>query len=179
VAAALTSSAQENPLPPLEPSPVISPEVHADRRVTFRLRAPNSKQVVLHLEGAKPLPMEPDDQGVSSVTTEALEPDFYGYEFTVDGVRFTDPSNTVLKPNLLAVSSEVHVPGPGSLPWELNPTLHGVVHHHFYKAAMTEISTYTLHPVTRAEGERSIPFFICSMATAMMPADGRRSAAPT
>jgi enterochelin esterase family protein len=134
--AALTSWAQEKPSPPVEPLPVVSPEVHSDNRVTFRLRAPNSKQVVLHLEGAKPLPMEPDEQGLHSVTTEALAPDFYGYDFTVDGVRFTDPSNTALKPNLLGVSSEVHVPGPSSLPWELNDTLHGVVHHHFYKSAV-------------------------------------------
>src|SRR4029077_6248201 len=97
MAATLTSSAEEKLPPPVESLPVVSPEVHSDNRVTFRLRAPNSKQTVLHLEGAKPLAMEPDEQGLRSVTTEALEPDFYGYEFTVDGVRVTDPSNTALK----------------------------------------------------------------------------------
>src|SRR5207247_10542948 len=30
------------------------------------------------------------------------------------------------------LSSEVHVPGPSSLPWEENDVPHGVVHHHFY-----------------------------------------------
>jgi enterochelin esterase-like enzyme len=159
MAATLTSSAQEKSEPPVEPSPVVSPEVHSDNRVTFRLRAPNSKQVVLHLEGAKPLPMELDDQGLRSVTTKALEPDFYGYEFIVDGVRLTDPSNTALKPNLLGVSSEVHVPGPSSLPWELNPTLHGVVHHHFYKSAVVgdERDFYVYTPPGYEPGKTKYP----------------------
>src|ERR1700736_2333819 len=73
MAAVLTSAAQEKPSP-AEPLRVVSPEVHSDNRVTFRLSAPNANKVVLHLEGAKPQAMEPDDQGLRSVTTEALEP---------------------------------------------------------------------------------------------------------
>jgi enterochelin esterase-like enzyme len=130
------SSAQDKPAEPVEPPRVASPEVHSDNRVTFRLRAPYARQVVLHLEGAKPLAMERDDSGLFSVTTDALEPDFYGYDFAPDDVRMTDPSNPVMKPNLLAVSSEVHVPGPASLPWEMNDVPHGVVHHHFYKSGV-------------------------------------------
>jgi enterochelin esterase-like enzyme len=30
----------------------------------------------------------------------------------------------------------VHVPGPASLPWEVNDVPHGVIHHHFYKSAV-------------------------------------------
>jgi enterochelin esterase family protein len=121
---------------PAEPAPVVSPEVAPDDRVTFRLRAPNAKEVMLQLEGAKEQSMQQGDQGVWSVTTTALEPDFYGYNFTVDGVRFTDPSNSAMKPNLLGVSSEVHVPGPQSLPWEVNDVPHGILHQHFYKSGV-------------------------------------------
>jgi enterochelin esterase family protein len=32
----------------------------------------------------------------------------------------------------------IHVPGPPSLPWELNDVPHGEVHHHFYKSAVAE-----------------------------------------
>ena len=39
-------------------------------------------------------------------------------------------------PNLLSVGSEVHVPGPASLPWETNDVPHGMVHHHFYKSGV-------------------------------------------
>ena len=47
-----------------------------------------------------------------------------------------DPSNPLLLPNLLQNESLVHVPGPASLPWEVNDGPHGVVHHHFYKSAV-------------------------------------------
>jgi hypothetical protein len=30
---------------------LVSPEVHSDGRVTFRLRAPNAKEIVLRCEG--------------------------------------------------------------------------------------------------------------------------------
>ena len=51
-----------------------SPEVHSDNRVTFRLRAPNAKEVILAREGAPRLPMQKDEQGVWSVTTDPLQP---------------------------------------------------------------------------------------------------------
>jgi enterochelin esterase-like enzyme len=115
------------------PAPLLYPEVHPDNRVTFRFRAPNAKEVGLSLEGTtKDLAMQKDEQGVWSVTTEALEPDFYGYAFVADGVHLIDPSNSLMKPNLLNTTSQVHVPGPVSLSWEINDVAHGEVHHHFY-----------------------------------------------
>jgi enterochelin esterase family protein len=102
--------------------------------VTFRFRAPNAEEVKLAREGAEPQAMQKDDQGLWSVTTTPLAPDYYGYSFVADGVCLVDPSNPLLKPNLLTTESQVHVPGPPSLPWELNDVPHGEVHHHFYKS---------------------------------------------
>lgn len=120
-----------------QPEPVISPDVQADNRVTFRLRAPNAKEVALRLEGkAKLVPMQKDGHGVWSVTTGPLAADFYGYSFVADGVPLIDPSNSLLKPNLLFTQSQVHVPGPASLPWEVNSVPHGAIHHHFYKSGV-------------------------------------------
>jgi len=90
----------------------------------------------LTLEGAKPTPMQKDDQGVWNLTTAPLTPDFYGYSFVADGVGLIDPSNPSLKPNLLNTTSQVHVPGPASVPWEVSDVPHGEVHHHFYKSAV-------------------------------------------
>ena len=122
--------------PPPPPVRLISPEVHADSSVTFRFRAPNAKEVKLDLEGAEPVPMQKDDEGVWRVTTTPLAPDYYGYSFSADGVRLIDPENPLLVPNLLAAGNAVHVPGPLSLPWELNDVPHGVIHHHFYKSGV-------------------------------------------
>jgi enterochelin esterase family protein len=114
-----------------------SPEVHADRSVTLRFAAPNAKNVQLFFEGAKPAPMTKDDSGIWSITVAPLEPDYYSYSFIADGVFAVDPANHWLKPNLIATQSMLHVPGPSSLPWEINDVPHGDLHHHFYQAKVT------------------------------------------
>lgn len=143
-AASVIPGLAQNPVPvqrprlpqPDQPAPIVSPDVHSDNTVTFRFRDPDAKEVVLNLENGKHLPMQKDDQGVWSVTTEPLEPDYYGYSFVADSVGLFDPSNWRRKPNFLFVASEVHVPGPASLPWEVNQVPHGIVHHHFYHSAV-------------------------------------------
>jgi len=80
--------------------------------------------------------MQKDDAGVWSVTTDPLEPDYYGYSFVTDGVGLIDPRNPLMKPNLLGPQSMVHVSGPAALPWEINDVPHGIVHHHFYKSSV-------------------------------------------
>jgi enterochelin esterase-like enzyme len=134
----ISTAQQSKPaqLSPPQPAPLVSPEVHADGSVTFRFRAPNAVDVKLALEGADPASMQKDDHGVWTVTTAPLAPDYYGYDFVADGVRLIDPENPLLKPNLLTIGSQVHVPGPSSLPWELNDVPHGVIHHHFYRSAV-------------------------------------------
>jgi enterochelin esterase family protein len=122
---------------PAPAPPVVSPEIHSDNRVVFRLRAPNAKEVAVSIEGAtQPLPMQRDDQGVWSVTSDPLAADFYGYSFQVDGVTNFDPSNHAIKPNFLYRASELHIPGPPSLTWETNDIPHGELHHHFYKSGI-------------------------------------------
>jgi enterochelin esterase-like enzyme len=112
-----------------------SPDVQKDGRVTFRLKAPDATNVQVQCESLKAASMQKDDQGVWSFTTGPLEPDFYGYSFVVDGLRTIDLNNPLMKYNLLSTESQVHVPGPASLPWEVNDVPHGIVHRHFYKSA--------------------------------------------
>lgn len=118
------------------PPPLRSPEVLPDNRVTFRFRSPNAKEVLLSREGAPRSPMQKDEQGVWTVTTDPLAPDLYGYSFNVDGVRTIDPSNPQMKPNLLNTDSLVHVPGPASLEWEVGAAVRGELHRHFYKSGV-------------------------------------------
>src|SRR5690348_4893660 len=61
-----------------------SPEVSADRTVTFRLRAPNAHDVAVTGLPA-PLPMTKDESGVWSATTAVMKPGIYEYRFLVDG----------------------------------------------------------------------------------------------
>lgn len=133
----LTAAQQSKPVQaPPQNSSLTSPEVHTDNSVTFRFRAPNAKDVKLGREGAQPTAMQKDDQGVWSITTAPMDPDYYGYSFSADGVHLTDPLNSQLKPNLIIIDNVVHIPGPASLSWELNDVPHGEIHHHFYKSAV-------------------------------------------
>jgi enterochelin esterase-like enzyme len=118
------------------PQRLKSPEVHPDNRVTFRFRDPNAKDVFLAREGAQRVPMQRDEQGVWTLTTDPLEPDLYGYSFVADGVSLIDPFNHLMKPNLLNTQSVVHVRGPASLPWEINNVPHGEIHRHFYRSSV-------------------------------------------
>jgi len=123
--------------PPQPPSALITPEVHSDDSVTFRFRAPNAQEVSVRREGATdPLQMQKDENGVWTVNTAPLPPDYYGYSIIVDGQRTIDPYNSLLKPNLLSTENMVHVQGERSLLWELNDVPHGEVHHHFYRSAV-------------------------------------------
>ncbi len=137
LASAQQAKPAQAPQPPA--APVVSPEVHADGSVTFRFRDPNAKEVMVAREGTQqPEAMQKNDNGVWSVTTAPLAPDYYGYSFVADGVRLIDPSNQLLKPNLLSTQNAVHVPGPASLPWEVNDVPRGEVHHHFYKSSVAD-----------------------------------------
>jgi enterochelin esterase family protein len=132
-----TPAQTSKPQTPPPPPPVVSPEVHSDHRVTFRFRAPNVKEVSVAVEGSsQPLPMQKDDQGIWTVTTDPLTPDYYGYNFVADRVSLLDPSNYTVKPNFLHRANEVHIPGPPTLSWEIAAVPHGEIHHHFYKSAV-------------------------------------------
>lgn len=122
-------------------APVVSPEVAADGKVTFRLRAPNAKEVFVTgiAPGSGPeggrLSMQKDEQGVWSVTTEPMQPGIYQYAFSVDGLRITDPSNHRFQTGFnSARSSRLHV--PGGL-WSPAPGIaRGAITRHFYHSAV-------------------------------------------
>jgi len=77
---------------------LVTPEVKADRTVTFRFRAPDATQVTLigELDGTT-YPMTKDEGGVWSVTVGPWAPDVYNYQFNVDGIVAMDPVNPSVK----------------------------------------------------------------------------------
>jgi enterochelin esterase family protein len=113
---------------------VRSPEVSQDGKVTFRLRAPDAKEVWVTGIGQR-LAMQKDEQGVWSATTEVLQPDLYTYSFSMDGATFNDPGNPLFKASYgSAGQSMVRV--PGTAPWNPGDGPRGVVAHHFYHSAL-------------------------------------------
>ncbi|HYG23487.1 MAG TPA: alpha/beta hydrolase-fold protein [Verrucomicrobiae bacterium] len=97
-----------------------SPVVHPDRKVTFTLRAPGATSVELSAQFLRDnQALHAGSNGVWTVTVGPIEADLYPYNFVVDGVAVSDPSNMHLFPNERFKASLVDVPGE-------KPSLHAV-----------------------------------------------------
>lgn len=119
-------------------APIVSPEVLPDKRVTFRLRAPNATQVRVTgeiLPSQNDGTMVRDDNGVWSVTIGPLTPDVYGYSFNVDGVTISDPVNNWVFTGVRSSSqSGVFVTGEGAEFLEVKDVPHGDLRIVYFKA---------------------------------------------
>jgi len=114
--------------------------VSADRRITFRVSAPNAAKVTVFCECLTNEPtLTKGTDGVWSVTVGPFEPDIYEYHFTVDGVDNLDQRNPVVKynsrPNL--IESVVTVPGTGPMFYDVKPVPHGTVSQRYYSSKAT------------------------------------------
>jgi enterochelin esterase family protein len=76
---------------------VISPDVSADRQITFRILAPQAQTVLLNatdIPGNGPAaPLTKGTNGVWEITTNAVPPGAYRYALVIDGVATIDPRN--------------------------------------------------------------------------------------
>jgi enterochelin esterase-like enzyme len=108
---------------------VVSPEVSADRKVTFRILAPKANAVRL---GGTDIPgigrgaeMTKDADGVWQVTLGPIEPGAYRYNFNVDDVSVIDPRNPSTSESNSNTWSLVCVPGSDFM--DLKDVPHGPV----------------------------------------------------
>src|SRR5262245_26830064 len=118
------------------PPRLASPEAHADKKVTFRIRAPKASEVTLRgdwMTGA-PEKLAKDDTGVWSVTVGPLTPDFYSYIFTVDGVRTLDPANPTIKQGIDSLDNTFFLTGPEADFQDNKPVAHGDVRKVWYQS---------------------------------------------
>ncbi len=112
------------------PPPVVSPEVHSDKRVTFRIRAPKASEVAFFgdwMPTDAREKMTPSAEGVWSYTSGPLPPSIYLYSFTVDGVTIADPVNPRIKLRSLTSASMVEVPADSPALWQARDVPHGSV----------------------------------------------------
>jgi enterochelin esterase-like enzyme len=125
--------------PSANPGPVrvVSPEVGLDGRVTFRLSAPDAREVLVSGEfmaGSKPL--EKDAKGVWSVTIGPIEPEIYYYNFTIDGVHSIDPGNPEVKTGSTpgTIQSVLEVRGDSAAFYDGRNVPHGEIRTHWYQS---------------------------------------------
>jgi enterochelin esterase-like enzyme len=117
---------------------VASPEVHADRKVTFRLLAPKAESVALFGDWMKPgttEAMTKDEKGTWSATVGPLAPTVSIYHFVVDGMTIADPVNPRMKLRARTSASLVEVPAEPPALWQAQDVPHGTIHIHPHLAA--------------------------------------------
>ena len=113
---------------------VVSPEVHPDLRVTFRLHAPEAHSVKVNVQFAKEAqPMSKDNKGLWSITLGPAEPDIHVYSFIVDGMEIADPVNPAIK-FWQRSKSLLEVPGEEPMFFQEQCVGHGAVHIHKYES---------------------------------------------
>ena len=125
---------------------VVSPQVNADKIVTFRYLAPQAKTVELSAQFEKgPVPMTKDAQGIWSVTVGPVKPDIYPYNFRVNGVSVMDPANVAFFPNERFKASLVDVPGDQPLIHAMRDVAHGSISYDYYPSMEETTGTLVVY----------------------------------
>jgi enterochelin esterase-like enzyme len=119
-----------------------SPEIGSDRRVTFRLRAPDAKTVMVSGDFGSDTNMQKTDDGVWSVTVGPLDPEMYVYYFTVDGVRLVDPSNPQVKIGYVTSTTTSLLTVPGEKPafYDVEDVPHGEIRTLVYRSQSNAVT---------------------------------------
>jgi len=105
---------------------VVSPQIEADGRVTFRVLAPQASTVTVGGDmSSLAVVMAKGENGVwSGTTTRGVKPGAWRYTFTVDGATTVDARNVKVSPSQSQVQSLLVVPGDFS---ETRDVPHGAV----------------------------------------------------
>jgi len=110
------------------------PRVDAERRVTFRVKAPTAQKVEFNL--GKLYPAEKDAEGFWTATTDPQAPGFHYYWLVIDGVQVNDPSSETFY-GTGKQTSGVDIPEPGVDFDQPKDVPHGDVRERWYKSATT------------------------------------------
>ena len=116
---------------------VTSPEINADRTVTFRLIAPNANNVELQgdlLGAAGTAAMTKEADGVWSYTTAPLASELYSYSFLVDGLKTRDPNNVYQIRDVASVVNVVILGGGKADNYLVGDVPHGTVARRWYNS---------------------------------------------
>jgi enterochelin esterase-like enzyme len=149
-----------------QPPAVVSPEVSADLKITFRLLAPKAVTVRL---AAGDIPgvgaaaaLKKGDNGVWETTVGPVGAGAYRYNFNVDGVAVIDPRNPSASESNNNVWSLVYV--PGSEISDLKDVPHGAVASvTYYSQALKRfrrMHVYTPPGYEKGEGKSPVFFLL-------------------
>ena len=127
-----------------------SPQILPDGRATISLSAPKAAEVVLNGDwpGGQNVAMTKNAEGVWSVTVGPLEPELWGYTFSVDGVRTLDPRNSNTKRDGARYDNILLIPGPASDVYAWKDVPHGNVHIVWYPSPSLKMAARRMYIYT-------------------------------
>ena len=131
-------------------APVVSPEIHDDNTVTFRLKAPKAVKVQVtgdflptqkiktpfgEFDGPGVADLKEGKDGVWEYTTpEPLKPELYSYSFIVDDLKMMDPSNVYMIRDVASVTNVFIIGGGRADLYKVNDVPHGTVSRIWYNS---------------------------------------------
>jgi hypothetical protein len=146
-------------------------QVLPDRRVMFRIVAPNAKSVsiVLGTAGGDVITeMTQELFGLWTVTLGPLEPNLYEYSFNLDGVMIADPGNATPKPEWQVKTSLLLVPGTPSDFLDTRNVPHGTVREEtYYSSSLGKIAGCWFTPRQIMSVFHALPFLSFTSITAV------------
>lgn len=126
---------------------IVSPEIHEDHSVTFRLFAPDAKSVQItgdflptvkmetqfgQMDGPGKADLVKVENGVWVYKTAPLNPELYGYSFIIDGFTTTDPNNPFLIRDVASVTNILIVGAGQADYYRVKDVPHGTVARRWY-----------------------------------------------
>jgi enterochelin esterase-like enzyme len=149
------------------PKADIITQVLPDRRVVFRLKAPDARQVSVLVGFSNPptamapsYPLTKDDQGLWSATVGPLKPDMYEVQFNVDGLMIADPGCPMLKPQRQVNTSLLEIPGDPPTFLDTRDVPHGTIRAEVYRSKVLGVTrpllVYT-PPGYESDAKKSYP----------------------
>ena len=157
--------------------PVVSPEIHDNNTVTFRLKAPKAVKVQVtgdflptqkiktpfgEFDGPGVADLKEGKDGVWEFTTpEPLKPELYSYSFIVDDLKMMDPSNVYMIRDVATVTNVFIIGGDRADLYKVNKVPHGTVRRMWYNSPALgmdrRLTVYT--PAGYETGGKRYPVF--------------------
>jgi enterochelin esterase-like enzyme len=122
-------------------------QVLPDRRVIFRLKAPDARAVSVLVGFSNPptvmapsYPLQKNDQGLWTATVGPLNPDLYEVQFDVDGLSIADPGSPMPKPQRQVNTSLLEIPGNPPTFLEKRDVPHGTIRAEVYASKVLGVA---------------------------------------
>jgi enterochelin esterase family protein len=156
---------------------LVSPEVHPDHTVTFRMKAPKAVQVQVtgdflptqkmqtpygEFDAPGVANLTEGKEGVWEFTTSApLNPELYSYSYIIDGLKTNDPNNVFLIRDVASVTNVFLIDGERADLYKVNDVPHGTVSKVWYQSPnlgmQRRLTVYT--PAGYETSGKSYPVF--------------------